>query len=274
MSVSWLPPSNLMVLRHLALYRFLTVPQLIRLGVAKHKPSVYKIIGRFKTLPRKLIEQKNFAFNPGRGNVHSVYYLTRQGAELLADVFGVDPSRIKYPRGQTIFEDDYFHRVATIDFHIAVRRQARKAGATITFFETYFDKTGSNRKKRSGDRLRARTRVGVGDRFFNADAIYHYVPPKQQGMLAVFEMHNGRDTGRFMRQLSLRIDALEAGSINEKYQISDPCILQCVFEHESTMNAVIRRLQQQPDLEGFRDYVGLITIEEVRKDFSRSWRHF
>ena len=273
MAVRWLPANNLLVLQHLAVYRFLTVPQLIGLGVAKHKSTVYDILKRFDRFPRKLIDRKKFNFVSGRGNIHMVLYLTRGGTELLAEHYGVDPGRIKYPRGQTIFVNDYYHRIATIDFHIALRQWAENAGATVDFFETYFDKTGSNRGG-VGQRLRAKTRVDVGKEFFNADAIYRTTKSNGSQWLVIFEMHNGHDSGRFLKQLDIRLLALEEGSINDQYEFFDPCILECVFEHESTMRAVIKRVRQAEDLTGFREYVSFNTIENVRTDFAVGWQHF
>ena len=274
MSILSLPDSNLRVLEHLSVYRFLTVPQMIRLGVAKHKPTAYNILKRFNTLPRKLVEKKDFGFIAGVGNLHSVYYLTRQGAAFLADVIRLDPEEIKYPKGVHVFARDYFHRIATVDIHIAFRTWAAGAGAEVDFFDTYFDKTGSNRKKRSGAKLRAKTRVDLREGYFIPDGIFMYTEPDEAQRLTVLEVHNGMDTGRFMKQVETHIVALEEGAVSEKYGLALPFRMMWVFELEAGLQAAIRRMRKRPDLEGFREYVYFNTIQNVRVDFTAGWRHF
>lgn len=273
MAVTWLPDSNLRVLECLGVYRFITVPQLQRLGIAKHKPSVYRILRRFQTFPRQLIEKKDFGFIAGVGNLDSVYYLTKRGAALLAEVQRVDLATIKYPKGVQVFQNDYFHRVATIDVHIACRQWAASTGAIVDVFDTYYDKTGSNRK-RSGDKLRAQTRVDLSDGFFVPDAIILYTKDDGRRRLAAVEVHNGRDTGRFMKQMAKHIQALEEGAVSDKYGVQFGNEILWVFEHESTMYAAIRRMKERRDLMGFRDYISFNTIENVRTGFARNWRRF
>lgn len=274
MSLSSLPECNLRVLEHLATYRFLTVPQLQRLGIAEHRESVYRVLRRFKTTRRKLVEKKDFGFSPGRGNLPSVFYLSRQGAAFLADVHRADPSGIKYPKGVHVFERDYFHRMATIDFHIALRQWANQKGAIIDFFDTYFDKTGSNRGRRSGDKLRARTRVDLSDRFFIPDAIYLYTTADGRKHLAVVEIHNGMDTGRFMRQMEPHIQALREGAVTDKYGLDFANRSQWIFEHQAAMHAALKRIRRRHAWHQYRPFVDFNTIENVRADFEGGWCKF
>ncbi len=250
------------------------MPQLQRLGIARHKPSVYKVLRRFQSVRSKLIEKKDFGFIAGVGNLHSVYYLTRQGAAFLAEVQRIDPTEIKYPKGVHIFTRDYFHRVSTIDFHIAFRQWAQRTGARVEFFDTYFDKTGSNRHSRSGKKLRAQTRVDLSEAFFIPDAIYLYTTVDERRRLVTLEIHNGMDTGRFMKQMEVHLRALEEGAVSDKYGLPFANRVQWVFEHEAALKAALRRMQQRTEVEGFRDYVDFDTIEQVKEDFAGGWRRF
>lgn len=273
MSVQWLPESNLRVLEHLATYRYLTVPQMITLGVAKHKSTIYSILKRFKMLPRKLIEQKNFGLIPGKKNIHSIFFLTRQGAKLLAEVYRIDSDQISYPKGVYVFQNDYFHRVATIDFHISLRQWAERLDVTVVSFDTYFDKTGSNRGG-SGGKLRAKTRFDLSDRSFIPDVVYMILLPDGRPRLVTVEIHNGRDTGRFLKQMETHIEALEEGVVSIKHRVDFANSIRWVFEHESTMRAAMRRMGQRGDYDAFRPYIEFNTVSQVKADFSEGWEHF
>lgn len=273
MSVQWLPESNFKVLEHLGTYRYLTVPQMIALGVAKHKSTVYNVLKRFKTLPRKLVEQKNFGLIPGKRNIHSIFFLTRQGAELLAEMYRTDLAKISYPKGVYVFQNDYFHRVATIDFHISLRQWAERTGTTVVFFDTYFDKTGSNRGGR-GQKLRAKTRFDLSDQAFIPDVVYMLLLPDGRPRLVTAEIHNGKDTGRFLKQMETHSQALEEGVISEKHRVDFANSIRWVFEHESTMRAAIRRIRQRGDYDAFRAYIEFNTIAQVKSNFAEGWQHF
>lgn len=245
----------------------------MQLGVSPHRQSIYRILRRFDSPKRKLVEKKDFGFIAGVGNLHSVYYLTRYGAALIAEVRCCDLSEIQYPKGVHIFTNDYFHRIATIDVHISLRQWAQNVGAEVAFFDAYFDKTGSNRS-RYKQPLRAKTRIDISEGYFVPDAIYLYYEPDGKPYLATVEVHNGRDTGRFMKQMEQHLVALEEGAISLHYGLEYANRIQWVFEREQTMNAAIRRMQRRNDLEGFRVYVGFNTIANVRKGFADGWERF
>lgn len=273
MSVAWLPESNLKVLEHLATYRYLTVPQMIDLGIAKHKPSVYNILKRFKTLPRKLVEQKKFGLIPGKKNIHSIYFLTRKGAELVAEVYRVELREISYPKGVYVFQNDYFHRVATIDFHISLRKWAEGTGSSVAFFHTYFDKTGSNRGG-VGGKLRAKTRYDLKEGSFVPDVVYLLHLPDGRPRLVTVEIHNGKDTGRFMKQMEAHIQALEEGAISVAHEVEFANSIRWVFEHEATMKAAMRRIRQKTDYQGFQPYIEFNTVKRIKEGFEVGWQRF
>jgi hypothetical protein len=92
-----LPDSNLQVMEHLHAYRFLTAPQLLRLGVASHINSLRRTLRRFET-GRKYVDWEEFGVLPRIGRLPRVYYLTERGARYLAEAWRVEPAEINYPR--------------------------------------------------------------------------------------------------------------------------------------------------------------------------------
>lgn len=266
-----IPDSNLKVLESLHTYKFLTVPQFVRLGVNTHAQSVQRTLRRFKQYRKPFIGKKDFGFIAGVGNLHSVYYLTRHGAALLAEYYRVDISEINYPKGVPDFSKDYFHRWYTVDVHIAFRQWAKKAGTDIEFFHTYFDHTGSNRAGGRKGRLRPRTKIDLADGSFVPDAIYLAISPDGKKHFAVVEVHNGKDTGRFLQQMEKHALALHTGAVAEAYGLALNNRVRWVFEHEATMKAAMRRIQQEARFTPLRDWVDFNTVERIRENITVGW---
>ena len=192
-----LPDTNLQVMEHLHAYRFLTAPQLLRLGVASHVNSLRRTLRRFET-GRKYVDWAEFGVLPRIGRLPRVYYLTERGARYLAEAWRVEPAEINYPRGVKLFSRDYFHRGATIDFHIELRRFAAQYGLTVEVFHSYFDTAGANRNENPADRLRHLSKVPLEDSFFIPDAIFAVRASDGSRYLFVLEVYNGIDTKRVL----------------------------------------------------------------------------
>ena len=272
-----IPDSNLQVLESLHTYKFLATPQFVRLGINGHEQSVQRTLRRFRDknrFPRLYVDKKEFGFVAGVGNLHSVYYLTRHGAAILADYYRADIADINFPRGEPNFSKDYFHRWCTVDIHIALWEWAARSGARIEFVHTYFDHTGSNRARRIKDRLRPRTKIDLADDSLVPDMIYLATLNSGEKYLAVVEVHNGRDSGRFLRQMVPHAQALAEGAVAETYGLTTNNRVRWVFEHANTMNASIQRIRQDKRFAPLRHLIDFNTIENVREDFTRGWQHF
>ena len=275
MSLETIPESGLVTLEHLHTYRFLTVPQLVRLGVAQHKQSVYRVMQTLTGSRRKYADSIDFGFVPGVGKVPRLYYLTSRGARVLAELWRTDIRDINYPKGSRLFRRDYFHRVATIDVNMAVRSWAERCGGTVEFVDTYFDKLGSNRTAGPGGKLRAKTRAEVFGKAFVPDMIYLVTLAGGSQDLSTVEIHNGRDSGRFMGQMEQHKDALRRGTLSHKYDLKLPCRVRWVFEFEATMKAAIRRMKAREDMQAYQRLVSFNTLENILVAITpRAGNHF
>lgn len=246
---------------------------MLRLGVARHKESLYRVLRRFQKLGKSPIESKDFGFFPGVGRVPSIYYLTKFGAGLLAEYLGCYQSEINYPKGVKIFQRDYFHRLYTIDFHIALRQQAEKENSKIILFETYFDKVGSNRNGAFSQPLKAKTKINFpsSGEFFIPDIIFHSIPAEGKPSIYAVEIHNGKDTKRFLRQFETYVNALTEGVITEHFHLNIPARVAFVFEFDSAKKYAIQRAKQKKNIDAFYPYFSFNTIQNIQKDFSKGW---
>lgn len=128
------------IIQALARYKYLTVSQLIRLGVDRHRSNLSTAFNRLTEGKRPLVKVLKFGLMPTKGRVEALYYLTKYGAQLV--------EHAKYPIGRTVtLTSDYFHRVATIDCEITLYSCSEIK--QVHFSHRYFDHTGSNR---TGDR--------------------------------------------------------------------------------------------------------------------------
>ena len=267
-----LPETNLQVMEHLHAYRFLTAPQLVRLGVASHINSLRRTLRRFET-GRKYVDWEEFGVLPQIGRLPRVYYLTERGARYLAEAWRVEPEAINYPRGVKLFSRDYFHRGATIDFHIELCCFAAQYGLTVEVFHSYFDTTGANRNENPAYRLHHLSKVPLEDSFFIPDAIFAVRTPDGARYLFALEVYNGIDTKRVHAQLEKHLVALGEGRISELYGYPRAHRVLCVFETESALQAAVRRLCDDPAFtDQMRHQFAFSTLAELRTGFAACWR--
>lgn len=258
--------SNVMI--QLATYRFLTLSQMLQLDVGTTSKSyLRKQLAVLMERKKPLLNRHRFATPElKKGRVESMYFLTKHGVKELVDGLGMSEDAIKRPKKKNMFYKDYWHRRFTIDFEIAVNLWAEKNGVEIEFFDTYFDMTGNNR---TGKNLRAKTRIPIGkDEYIIPDASFMLIFPDGNKELFLFEMYNGKDTARVMRQLKKHAQIQFMGSPQAVYKINKSYNTILLFEHESIKDAVIKRLSdpKHEELRGFADYFLLKSLDSISSE--------
>lgn len=282
-------PAQQDVLEALARYWFLTVPQMLRLGVSKSEASLRKnMIADLKTRRYKsplstshgpAIEAKDLGRWQSIPHVHT---LTKVGAELLADLRRVEPSEIKFPMGGAQFSRQYFHRIAQIDFHIALRLWADLEGSTVHVADMDFEKEGA---QRSGGQT-AKTKVAIDHAsFIIPDGIFGVVDVENQPLLYALEIHSETDTRYITDQLMRHGSALINGSIGKKYNQNISNFVLSVMEDTRAgknaeanevaaakrVKAVQKRMLHQPYFQSFGQGYFFNTIHQVRRDIREGW---
>lgn len=277
----YLPDSQLRVLEQLARYRYLTVPQLQRLGVspaATHIRDVLRELERYQ-----LIKRIRYGVLPGAGRLPDVAYLTKAGATLWAEFAAVEPEEVYYPKQHgNPFKRDYFHRHACIDFQIELDAFAADTGE-IPFYHQYFHKEGANRGG-AGTRLTAMTKVRAHNRTLIPDSIFRFNVTDDQDWLFAVEVKNGFDTKAVLDQIEGHISAIQHEAIERAFDFPDrPVRVLVVFSEywkgaervsgENPMHQALARLAEKRQLQEYYPYFAFSTLERVRADFLRSW-HF
>lgn len=278
MNLEFLTEKQVLALEALAVYRYLTPQQMVNCGVSSSLPYLRnKVLKRLSKEHRPLIKYKDFGFIATQGQsrrVARLYYLTKQGAEVVAEHKGVSLDKIIYPVGGIQFSNDYFHRIDFIDVHIALRKWVEKIGCQIQSFDGYFDTFGSNRRSKDAP-LTKKNKILLNHKIFIPDGVCKISSNKDR--LFLIEIHRGNNTKRILEQIDKHIDCISRGIFSKKYKHlnSDsqplPNFLLSVYEKESIMNQVKKRLLGLSDFQNFLPLILFATVDEVKKDFEGVW---
>ena len=245
----------------LARYRFLTAPQLLRIGVSSSRRYLYKSLHRLAARRPHILRSIAFGVHAEKGHLPALYYLTPAGSQLLAEADREES--VPVPERVHRFANDYFHRVNTIDCHIAVCLWATRASNTIEFFHTYFDHSDSRKP---------RTQVRLSKGFIVPDAVFRLVDPSGQARLFALEMYNRRETHRVEQQVARYLRALKHEAIEEAYHHPAALRVLCVFDEPPALDLVLERLTRQPDFQSFAAQFFFKTLPGLSADFFSGWR--
>ena len=255
------------VLVALSLFRFLTVDQLLRLGVSE-KMSAPVIrnhaIARLEKRARPLAKSKTLSrWKP------KVHYLTKHGAEELESMFKYPPGTIPYPKGQVQFGERLAeHRFAQIDFHIGLRLWAETRGARVHLGVMDFDVDGS----RKGRNFEALTTINVPNSKTPvvADGLFA-VTLNDTSILYALEVHRTTETTRVAYQIRKYMDVLESGALSFKYACNWPAMVCSVHTKPNVLRGVKKHLMNLPDFPAFKHLFLFNTTEQLAVDFSQGW---
>ena len=265
------------VLEALAEFRYLTIPQMVTMGIAKHSDSLRKNMNRLIHTHRKTVKFHDFGWIPQQGKLPYVYYLTGYGADVLAEQLKIDPDSIEYPKGGIQFSRDYQHRLNFIDFHIAFKRWAQQHHKETEFFYSYFDKIGSQRK--GNVRSTAKTQVhlertvytNLESKPFIPDGLTRYQDGEKSRLVAI-EIHNGVHSQRITQQLLEHLEAIEQSLFTGKFNhTGGASFVLSVHENQSTLDSVKQRLLERSEFEAFLPLFLFNRQDQAKADFAKGW---
>lgn len=260
--------SGFAALEALATYQYLTAQQLADIGVLSSAKNIRdRVLPRLLSKSRPLVRYVQFPTHPTKGALSRVYALTQRGAGILAEHLRLDPEAIRFPVGGIQFTHDYFHRLAFVDFHIALRKWASATGSQVEFVDAYFEKIGA---QRSGRPLTAKTQVRTETLNIIADGVFR-VQIGEKRRLCVVEIHNNWESAKITEQLNRHITAVSKGLFAAKYQHPSPNFILSVHENQTTLDSTRKRLLQLPDFADFLPLVAFNLQSAVKEDFGNGW---
>lgn len=261
---------QLQILEHLAEFKYLTSAQIMALLEVKTLPHVNILLNKLSDGKSPLTRFKDFGFYPGYGRLPRIHFLTLKGADFLAENLGIQREKIKVPKERVpMFQRDYFHRVATVDFNIGLRGFCTSNGFEKLFFDYYFDQNGSQRHNTA----KAKNALPVGDFQIIPDGIGKITNGEIENLF-LFEQHNGKDSKRAIKQIFNHMQAIAEMSANEKYNHQKSVRVLYVFESESCKKSVVRELHNRHDIVNFKEYFLFKTKDQLKESFSKNWLLF
>lgn len=247
--------SQLRILERLHDYRFLTVRQMVKMGIASQH-TVYKSVSSLHKGGKKYIDWVDFGTRPERGRIDRFIYLTKHGAELLAEALQYPISKINYPKGKVPSYRDFDHRRQTIDLHILARTHCETKGGEMVFYQTYFEHMGgNNHQDPNKPKRRAVNTIKVSDAIeFIPDAIFKMIAPNGKPYLFTAEIYRNHNTKRTHNQLFNHLKAIEHGTISKLYSYARGVPVLIICDTKGAMQALQSRLKNDPAFQNVEDY--------------------
>lgn len=261
---------QLQILEHLSEFKFLTTSQLTGLLGVQTITSINVLLRKLSEGKGALTKNKDFGFYPGFGRLPRIHFLSPKGVDFLEENLGIERNKIKAPKeNKLMFQRDYFHRVATVDFNIGLRAFCLENGFEKLFFDYYFDMNGSQRNGTG----KAKNALPIGDFQIIPDGVGKITNGEMENLF-LFEQHNGKDSKRAIKQIFNHIQAIAELSANKKYSHKKSVRVFYVFESESCKKTVLREFYNRSDLISFKEYFLFKTQEQLKTNFSSDWLLF
>lgn len=181
------------------------------------------------------------------GRFEYIYYLKPYGKNLLEEQGKIDPSEIRIPIGHPQFHKLYHHRKMQVDFHIQLWRWTQNRNITIDLYENDFDTIGGNRSAR---KLESRTKITFPEgahagKFIIPDGAF-ILNTDHGKKFFLLEFHRGNDVKRIIKQLYYHAVALGEGLPSKKYSINKANRVLVIFEKNTVLNSVRKRMIETP----------------------------
>jgi len=224
------------ILCSLAKYQYLSVTQLQFL-TGKSLSYLRECLGRLSRFDGGYIKSYRVEVSY-KVRAENIYMLNKQGRDfLLAHKNAI--SLINMPVVGNPVVRDYLHRVSCVWLHLLIDRYCTTHRIEVINYDAYYHKTGSTKN----GNLIAKSQIPLtGSSYYIPDAVVQTA----QG-LYLLEMHCSKDSKYILNQLGVHSQGIASGTASKKYGMAVNPLILSVFEYESVKNAVIKKLQANPN---------------------------
>jgi hypothetical protein len=267
-----------LICRALSTYKLLTNAQLQSLGIShsrRYLQAQTKALSEFPSRKKPLIGAVKYPPVGRLGRLHHVYYLTEGGAKYL-NLLYPEYGPFVGSKPPTRFIRDHFHRTRTVNVHIRLKQMLEQKFPKLQLetFESYFEKTGDNRRSHTAP-LHARTRVELAPEGFlipDAVAVISQQSQLHKKLALCFEVSNGRDCKRILRQMGKHAVALKQQAISQKYEIKSSPQICFVISELGLLQAVLNRVGEVPQIRPLAANFLLATYQDFVADPECCWQ--
>lgn len=265
-AISRLSPQQFHVLEALGHYRFLTVEQMLCLGISTNAKSL-----REKTLfalryHKCIHSEKIGAFMP------DVHHLTKKGAQLLTLLHGAEIDGATNVKKQSFSPLFARHRFAQVDFQIAVNQWAVRRGDAELLLELQDficePKAGRTKPKPT-------TELVVPELVNTVIPDGTFVVGLNTGPIAAYlvEIHRSTQSKAVTEQLAKYCNVIKSGVVEQKHGFKVNPIICSVHHQDSVLKSVKTRLNAHAGFETFKRNFVFHRLEDINSNFTGGW-HF
>jgi hypothetical protein len=175
---------------------------------------------------------------------------------------------VRYPKGRSgLFLQDYYHRVGTVNVHLAFKSRAVANDLDLLFFWTYFDKLTSGKQKG----YRAQSAIVISENeYLIADALCMLQTPIREELYAI-EFFNGDNTHRVHASLFTHLQALSKGEPSNQFGLKHGSYVLCVFELQEYKLHAMKRLSEDDRFTAAKKHFLFKSLDELSVDYFFDW---
>lgn len=276
--MSFLPESNIQIMRHLSRYLTLTNAQLLTLEVSKSLRFIQKNTKLLTNTPTKHSPYVQVVKHPPitkTGRIAHSYSLTQKGAQVLNELFP-EEAPFAFSGRVAPVSRDFFHRSITVTAHIRVTQMLRSyPELELMTWHRYFEKVGANHSTSKSQPLHARTRIELEgeNRFLIPDVVF-LIQKKDtaKSMLICLEISNGKDCKRILTSIARHTEALATQAAGKKYGISNGHRVMYLMTDEGLLRSVLERFLEVPQVKPFVSLFSFAHIDKFLIDPESCWQ--
>ena len=252
------------ILKAIGKYKFLTLDQLIKLGIGKDKGNLSRYLKKLRERRKPLIRKISGGFG-----CSVKHYLTEIGKNSIKEeVESIDPIHF-VNKIITADTQDQKHRMAIIDIEIAFDLHCIDREIATEVSHRYFDTVGENRISKS---LKSETAFLYNESSsVKADIITIRSISEVQKEMFVIELENGKDTKKAIEKIQNHRSAILQKSANQKYNFDKGYRTLWIFEHEGTMKATLNRLQENPEFFKLEEFFLFKPLNQALEGIYSGW---
>lgn len=262
--------AQMKILQAINRYMFLTVPLIDVLKIHKNKVSIYRSLQALKNRSKPLLYTQSFGVHPTKGQLPSLLYLSTYAKEILLD-YGYMEDTIHIPSNKTFVSSDYAHRITNIEMHLYLDLYLQSLeNAEILFLDYYFSKSSKHEKGYA----RAKNRISLEhDSYLIPDLVFKFAVGQRE-YLYLGEIHNGTNTNKAFYQCLQHIKAIDLETPKKKYKHPKNNRIIFLFEFESCMHVVMKKMHNNPDLQKYLNLFLFNTKHNIQNEFASHWLKF
>lgn len=250
-------PQQWHVLQALAVYRLLTVEQMLHLGLSKNAKSL-RDKSLFALRHHGCIQSEKIgSFLP------DVHHLTAKGAEVIRELEGRDDLAAPSPKRQPFSALFAAHRFAQVDAQIGFREWVAARGDVDIMVE----RQDFVRTPRPATELKV---PGLESSVI-PDGIFAVERNTGQQAVYLVEVHRATQSKAIAAQLSRYFAVIQSGAMQQTFDLSANPTICSVHQNEAVLKSVKMRLLALPEFERFKQNFVFRRLDDLRQNFRLDW---